>query len=357
LKQISEAPQDRAEGETMPDYQDNYDNEGTIEIISPGMTEALERAQVDMQIATAKKYPRSIGQFKAKMLAAATVDQETAQACFYSLSRTNADGDQKPIEGPSVRLAEIAVSCYGNVRAASRITDNDGKSITAQGVCYDLENNVCVSMEVRRSIMTKKGKTFGQDMQNVTANAAAAIAFRNAVFKTIPAAYIKEAYTAAKKAAIGVGPIEIRFEKAVRQFAGFRVTQVQILKYLGKTAPKDITDEDIGKLLGTFNSLRDGEATVNSVFGDTSAPPQQTADERTEASQKHEERIKQAAAENRKAEANQVNHETETAQSETDSDKSEMKNSATSEKVDTQEARSLDERAPNRFSGFGKRNK
>src|SRR6185312_1913860 len=175
------------------------------EIIQPTAIEAIERAQLDMQVTTAKHYPRSLQQVKTKMLEFATLDQETAESCFYTLKRKDADGSEKIIQGPSIRLAEIAVSCYKNIRAGARIIDNDGKRIVSQGVCFDLENNVCISMEINRSIVTKKGHTFSQDMQTVVSNAANAISFRNTVFKVIPGALIKPVFEAAKTMAIGKG--------------------------------------------------------------------------------------------------------------------------------------------------------
>src|SRR4030095_13145064 len=72
--------------------------------------EAISRAEIDVQIATAKRYPRVLTQVKQDMLEMATIDEETAAACFYSVPRGS-----KNIVGPSIRLAEIAFSCYGNV--------------------------------------------------------------------------------------------------------------------------------------------------------------------------------------------------------------------------------------------------
>ena len=65
-------------------------------------------------------------------------------------------------------MAEIIANAWTNLRVATRIIGNDGRMITAQAVCHDLETNVAVCKEVKRSIVTKKGYTFSQDMQVVT---------------------------------------------------------------------------------------------------------------------------------------------------------------------------------------------
>jgi hypothetical protein len=110
-----------------------------VEFIQPGALELIQRAEIDMQIATAKRYPRDLSKVKKRMLDFATLDEETAESCFYTLPR-----DGKTIQGPSVRLAEIAVACYQNIRVASRVIANDGRVITAQAACLDLENNTLV---------------------------------------------------------------------------------------------------------------------------------------------------------------------------------------------------------------------
>ena len=73
--------------------------------------DALERANVDTQVATAKKYPRDMRRSLDDSIVMATLDKETAQSCGYALPRGN-----KPITGPSVHLAKIIVSNWGNMR-------------------------------------------------------------------------------------------------------------------------------------------------------------------------------------------------------------------------------------------------
>ncbi len=52
--------------------------EEDVEVLAPGALELLERAQIDMQIATAKKYPRDIARVKKRMLDFATLDEDMA---------------------------------------------------------------------------------------------------------------------------------------------------------------------------------------------------------------------------------------------------------------------------------------
>src|SRR6185369_3899928 len=109
------------------DRNDKFMSEPTnkLEVIEISAIEAISRAEIDIQVATAKRYPRQLSKVKSDMMGFATLDQETAEACFYSLPRGG-----KTIQGPSVRLAEIALSTFGNCRAGTRIihTQPDGDS-------------------------------------------------------------------------------------------------------------------------------------------------------------------------------------------------------------------------------------
>ena len=74
--------------------------------------DAVERANVDSQVATAKQYPRDLARSINNSIAMATMDYNTAQSCGYALPRGG-----KPITGPSVHLAKLIVSNWGNIRA------------------------------------------------------------------------------------------------------------------------------------------------------------------------------------------------------------------------------------------------
>ena len=160
--------------------------------------DALERANVDSQVATAKQYPRNIRRSIDNSMVMATMDAETAQSCGYALSRGG-----KPVTGPSVHLAKIIVSNWGNMRTEAKVVQITDKQIISRGTAWDLETNVASAFEVRRSIVDKKGNRYSDDMITVTGNAANSIAYRNAVFAVIPKAVVDKVYKAAQKAITG----------------------------------------------------------------------------------------------------------------------------------------------------------
>lgn len=236
-----------------------------INIVAHDALSLITKAEIDTQIATAKAFPRSLKMFHDRALSMATLTEDIAASCSYSLPRGG-----KTLEGPSVRMAEIVVSSFGNIRSGARVIANDGKTITAQGICHDLETNNCVTVEIKRRITDKYGKTFNDDMQTVTGNAACAIAFRNAVFKVVPAALCQDIYDKAKEVARGTAEtLVVRRDKAIDYFNSIGVKNEQIISVLEIKKIEDIDLDKLSILTGMKAAIKNGEATVTSLFEKT----------------------------------------------------------------------------------------
>jgi hypothetical protein len=222
----------------------------------------ITKAEVDMQISTAKAFPRSIAKSVEDALSMATMTEDIAQSCTYSMPRAG-----KNLEGPSVRLAEIMTSAWGNSRSGARVIDNDGKTVTAQGIFHDLEKNVCITIEVKKRITDRNGKAFSEDMQVVTGNAACAIAFRNAVFKGIPASLVASIYDQVKQVAKGTAAtLKDRRAKAVSWFNDQGVKDAQLCESLGIKKVEDIDLDKLSILNGMRSALKNGETTIKEMF-------------------------------------------------------------------------------------------
>lgn len=246
--------------------------------------EALNRSEIDVQVATAKRYPRSIQESTQRIMDMATLDEDTAQECFYSLRRGSGNNSSL-IEGPSVRLAEIVAASWGNLRVQAQIIANDGKFITARGICHDLETNTAISCEVQRRITDKYGKTFSEDMQVVTGNAAGAIAFRNAVFKVVPKAVINNAIKAIKNKAMGkAGDIDAIKQQMLQFFAKLGVSTEMVLSYLEIAKVDEINADMVSELRGVATALKDGLTTVKEAFIDPYNQKQKAKNATTETS-------------------------------------------------------------------------
>lgn len=247
------------------------------------MAVSLARAEIDMQITTAHAYPRSVDRSVKNIMSLATLDEETAKECIYALPRGG-----KPIRGPSVRLAEIIQSQWGNCRAGARVVhvDRIERYVEAEGVFHDLETNSATTARVRRRISDKHGQVFNEDMIVVTGNAACAIAKRNSILGGIPKAAWRKAYDAVEKVIAGdVRTLTERREAAMKAFGMFGVTPDMVLAALGVVGMDDVTLEHMPTLLGMHASLKSGEATVEEMFPKTAqaGPPAKNLGEKLDA--------------------------------------------------------------------------
>lgn len=223
---------------------------------------AVDRAGVDAQVATAKRYPRSIDRALKEALTLATLDEDTAGSMFYSLPR-----DGKHIEGPSARLAEVMAYSWGNLRADADIVAEDRQYVTAMGTCFDCEKNVAVRVRVKRRITDKRGRRYSDDMVVVTSNAAISIALRNAVFKVIPQAFVRRIYQEARRASLGKGgTIAQKRQNAMGWFAKVGLDEPTVCGLLNVRGLDDIGEDELITLRGLRTALQEGDTTVEELL-------------------------------------------------------------------------------------------
>jgi hypothetical protein len=235
-------------------------------------TGVIARAEIDMQITTAKAYPRDINRTMAFAEQLATMDEATAQSCFYCLPRKDKDGTKKEIRGGSIRLAEIMANAWGNLHAATRILENDGRTITAEGVAWDLENNVRIAMQNKISIWFgekngNKGYQANADMQTVLSNAASAKALRNAIFKVVPKALVDRILEKAMNFSIGdQKTIHTKVLDVVDKLVKMGIDKDLMLEYYDCKSLNDITPTILKSLAGVGTAIKEGHIKVDEVF-------------------------------------------------------------------------------------------
>jgi len=221
-----------------------------------------EKASIDIQVSTAKAYPRDMQKALNNSIFTVTMDVETASTCTYSVPRGG-----KAITGPSVHLAKIIMQNWGNIRGETKVIEIGLKDITSQSVVWDLENNAALKVEVKRSIMTKTGR-MSDDMITVTGNAANSIALRNAIFGIIPRAIVDKVYNASQQKIIGD---DQNFAKRIKDvLAGFKKVYdkdaAEVLPLVGKTDVEQLVKADLVVLIGVAQALKDGDVTAEMVF-------------------------------------------------------------------------------------------
>lgn len=249
----------------MKNQEEVVDSEA-IEVVNSDIVFQQDRAQVDTQVSTAHAYPRNITKAVGNAIAIVTMDKETAALCTYSVPRGG-----KNITGPSVHLAKILAQTWGNMRVEAKIVAIEAKQVVSNSVAWDLESNLAVKMEVRRSITNRNGDRFNDDLITVTGNAANSIALRNSVFAVIPRAVVDKVYKAAKQAITGdVSDKNKLIAERKKVIDGmkdaFTITDKEILGALGKAAIEYIDADDLVVLIGIRTAIKDGDTTVDLAF-------------------------------------------------------------------------------------------
>lgn len=243
---------------------ENQSNE-IEESVSPEIIYQQDKAAIDVQISTAKAYPRNITRAVNNAIAIVTMDSETAKTCTYSVPRGG-----KAITGPSVHLAKILAQVWGNLRVEAKVVSIDAKQVTSESVCFDLENNLAIKAQVKRSIIGKAGR-FNEDMITVTGNAANSIALRNAVLSVIPRSVVDKVYSAAKQRITGDLSDKTKLIAKRKQVFdalkdAYNLTEMEIFSAVGKAGLDHITADDLVVLIGIGTAIKDGDTTVEMAF-------------------------------------------------------------------------------------------
>lgn len=255
-------------------------NRGEIEHVevAPVETSALavmERADIDMQIATAHQYPRSIKQFTQRARDMVTVDKETAESCIYRRPvGKDESGKMQYAEGESIRMAEIVAACYGNIRVGGLITEMTPRFVKAVGVAHDLESNYAAKAEVVEATIKRNGQPFDERMRVVVAKAAQSKAIRDAIFRVVSKSLCKSIVAEAKQVIFGKEePLTVRRARVGEWLKKLSIEPMRVFVALGVKGLEEIGQEELEALTGIRTALKEGDVTIDEAF-----PPIETAD-------------------------------------------------------------------------------
>lgn len=239
-----------------------------VKIIPIDATELLsvEKVHLDTQIVTAKQYPRSVKVAVQASVDIATMSGKIAESCAYALPRAG-----KFLLGPSVHLARIIAQNWTNIRVESKVVEITSTEVVSQSVCWDLQTNYAVKIDVRKSIIDSYGRKYNQSMITVTGNAANAVSFRNSVFSVIPRHVSETVLQAAKDKMTGDlsddSKLDAKRNKSIKFFKdNYGATEEQILKAVGVKEIEDIRQDQIVIMIGLAQSIKDGDSKPEEIF-------------------------------------------------------------------------------------------
>lgn len=228
---------------------------------------ALAKGEFEVMVDTAHKYPRSIHSFMVAAIALATYSEEIAASCIFSLPRKMKNEktgkyEQGYIKGKSVRLAEIILSVYKNIKVEVRNGVITAKSATAIATITDLENNTTTSDTGEANIHGSHN-----DATKLATAAARSIALRNAIFRLIPGAFSEEIYKKAVECAVGNQKTFPERRKSVfDRITKLGISQERIFNYYGMKTIEDFTPDLIEEIIGIGSAIKANEMKIDKAF-------------------------------------------------------------------------------------------
>lgn len=250
------------------------------------------RAQVEARFVMSRRFPRDIMQVRQKMLAACARPRFAEKAIYRKPV-----GDKK-IEGASIRLAEEAARCMGNLDTAviTIYDDRDKRIVIVEAT--DLEANlrypmtVSVEKTVERRKLREGQLSKGQRINSYgdivylveatdddvlnKANNLISKALRNCILRLVPGDILEEAMDACRATMRNRDAKDPKAElkRMTDAFSNeFGITAGLISEYLGHGVDQ-ATIDDIQELREIFTTMRSGETTWKDVMA--------TRDERRE---------------------------------------------------------------------------
>lgn len=231
--------------------------------LGPTALEATMRAEIDVAIATAKRFPRNMARIQDRIRTEVRLDKDTAKSCWYTLPSR---GGEKPIQGASIRFAEVLGRAWGNMSVGTRVIQEDHESITVQAVAIDHETGYRLTQEVQRPIVGKRGR-YNRDMIVMTGNAAQSIARRNVILGIVPRTFwqpvLKEAQTFALS---DQTPLAQRQAKAMDWFVSRGISRDRVLALLERSGVQEITEDDLVTLTGIKTGVLEEGQSIESYF-------------------------------------------------------------------------------------------
>jgi len=235
-------------------------NQGVVEIES---NKAVAEAQGKLVIA--KRFPRD--EFAAfEKLMNACSRHSLAEKAIYSYPRSG-----NSITGPSIRLAEEAARCWGNVDfGVKELSQKEGES-EMMAYCWDMETNVMSSQQfvVHHVMDTKKGVKKLTEQRDIYENNAnmAGRRLRARILAILPPDLIEAALAKCRETLSGASdiPLDDRIRKMVEVFKEISVRREMLEKRMGHDI-STMTKDELVEHLTIYNSIKDGSSKISDWF-------------------------------------------------------------------------------------------
>jgi hypothetical protein len=223
---------------------------------------AIAEAQGKMLLA--KRFPRDQARAYARIMEACR-RKSFAETAAYAFPRGG-----KMVIGPTIRLAEMMASAYGNLEYGLRELSQNAGTSEMEAYCWDLETNVISSQRftVQHKSLAKDAKdlTQSRDIYERTANDGAR-RLRSRIFAILPPDLIEAAEMECKKTLAGQSqePLIDGIRRMTSEFDKLGINATMIAEHLGHPIDQ-MLPEELSDLRQIFRSIRDGQSKAGEWF-------------------------------------------------------------------------------------------
>jgi hypothetical protein len=240
------------------------------QLVAQGAT--LVRLENTTQMSVAIQRPRDEREILRKSLAELDIYPSLAKEALYSkpVGKDPETGKQRFADGLSIRAAESLGNRWQNSAYACEISEETDEYIILAGVFMDYETNTrhVFPMRVSKSYRSKQGQMvrYSSDRLDTVIAAHKSKLLRETILRSLPAG-LKAEYEKKVRELLTAESPEVRRQKMVLAFKKFGIDEAGLEKIRGGRKIADFTHDDLDELIGVFNALKEGEITVDSLFG------------------------------------------------------------------------------------------
>lgn len=206
---------------------------------------------------------------------------ELAEKTYYVIPFRTKTGGEVKVEGPGIHAARSLRRLWGNCAAQAVIVSEDEDYYIVEGRFVDAETNTMYGTQIKVSKYyvsqeTHQKTPLRDDFLTRAVQAGMSKAERNATFACLPdwlrESYYQKARQIAASVVNGKGKktedIGERARKMYTAFEKLGVKTEMLDTYIVIHSKEGIIDTDtLADLLGIYNAIKDGQTTIDEVFG------------------------------------------------------------------------------------------
>ncbi len=250
--------------------------EAPIELIAQGASIVKLENSTQMQIAVQR--PREESKILSESLKELDIYPSMAREAIYNKPvGKDEKGEMKYVEGLSIRAAESLANRWDNSSWGTTIVSEDEESATIAAIFLDYEKNTRHVKEQRVSkfYKTRQGQIirYAPDRFDIVLGANSSKNLREVILRSLPAGLKKE-YETKARGILKKEPLATQRQSIIERFSDLHVAIEQLEQWKGKLL-KDWKKEDIIDALGLANAIRDGETSIESIFGSSDGKPKE----------------------------------------------------------------------------------